>query len=61
MGSVEAKFFFCVIVVDVEADLAGGGGGGGWHGGSHVLRYVMDFRSAKQCIKIGNRVYYVLR
>ena len=28
MGSVEAKFFFCVIVVDVEADLAGGGGGG---------------------------------
>ena len=35
MGSVEAKFFFCVIVVDVEADLAGGGGA---HGGSHVLR-----------------------
>ena len=26
MGSVEAKFFFCVIVVDVEADQGGGGG-----------------------------------
>ena len=59
MGSVEAKFFFCVIVVDVEADQGGGGGGG--HAGSHVLRYIMDFRSAMQCIKIGDRVYNVLR
>ena len=28
-------------------------GGGGVHGGPHVLRYVIDFRSAMLCIKIG--------
>ena len=31
--------------------------GGGVHGGPHVLRYVIDFRSAMLCIKIGYRVY----
>ena len=35
--------------------------GGGEHGGPHVLRYVIDFRSGMLCIKIGNRVYNVLR
>ena len=46
-------------VVDVGAEV--GGGGGGVHGGPHVLRYVIDFRSAMLCIKIGYRVYNVLR
>ena len=36
-------------------------GGGGVNGGPHVLRYVIDFRSAMQCIKIGYRLYKVLR
>ena len=44
-------------VVDVEADQ----GGGGEHGRLHVLRYVIDFRSPMLCIKIGHRVYNVLR
>ena len=34
---------------------------GGEHGGLHVLRYVIDFRSAMLSIKIGYRVYNVLR
>ena len=48
-----------MTVVDVGGDQ--GGGGGGLHGGPHVLRYVIDFRSAMPCIKIGYRVYNVLR
>ena len=36
-------------------------GGGGEHGRPYVLRYVMDFGSAMLCIKIGYRVYNVLR
>ena len=38
-----------------------GGGGGGVHGRPHVLRYVIDFRSTMLCIKIGYRVYKLLR
>ena len=42
-----------------------GGGGGGvwgvWHGRPYVLRYVIDFGSSMLCIKIGYRVYNVLR
>ena len=45
-----------MIVVDVGAEV-----GGGVHGGPHVIRYVIDFRSAMLCIKIGYRVYNVLR
>ena len=42
-------------VVDVEADQGGG------HGRPYVLRYAIDFGSAMLCIKIGYRVYNVLR
>ena len=48
---------FPTLVVDVGGDQ----GGGGVHGGPHVLRYVIDFRSAMLCNKIGDRVYNVLR
>ena len=34
---------------------------GGGHGRPNVLRYVIDFGSAMLCIKIGYRVYNVLR
>ena len=44
-------------VVDVGGYV---GGGGGVHGGPHVLRYVVDFRSAMLCVKIKYRVYNVL-
>ena len=36
-------------------------GGGGGHGRPYVLRYVIDFGSSMLCIKIGYRVYNVLR
>ena len=38
----------------LELIRGGGGGGLGVHGGPHVLRYVIDFRFAMLCIKIGN-------
>ena len=46
-----------MIVAEVEAKE----GGRGEHGGPHVLRYVIDFRSAMLCINTGYRVYNVLR
>ena len=51
----------CMTVVDGRCWRLSGGGGGGWGWGvgawrSHVLRYVIDFRSAMLCIKIGYRV-----
>ena len=45
----------------LEVIRGGGGGGGGEHGRPHVLRYFLDFRSSMLCIKIGYRVYNVLR
>ena len=48
-------------VVDVGGDQGLGVGRGVEHGGTHVLRYVIDFRSAMLCIKIGNRAYNVLK
>ena len=43
--------FYCAVVVDVEAEV--GVGGGGVHGGPHVLRYVIDFRSAMLLLRLG--------
>ena len=49
--------YVMLLVVDVGGDQ----GGGGEHGRPHVLRHVIDFRSSMLCIKIGYRVYNVLR
>ena len=48
-------------VVEVEADQGWGGGGGVEYGRLHVSGYVIDFRYPMLCIKIGYRVYNVLR
>ena len=45
----------CAALKTGVVDVGGDQGGGAVHGGPHVLRHVIDFRSAMLCIKIGNR------